>query len=105
MPIPVPAFPLYILTMITDSQLARLPVLREMLVNIVKSCFQEQQKAEGYIKLKCGFATIPLLDVPFHSQYLWAGVLPLRACMLTFFHDEFPFELIILFQIFPRKSI
>ena len=25
--------------------------------------------------------------------------------MLTFFHDEFPFELIILFQIFPRISI
>jgi fatty acid synthase subunit alpha len=76
--------------------------VKEMLgdIRVVKSCFekaQEQQKAEGYIKLERGFAsTIPLpgIDVPFHSQYLWAGVLPFRACMLTFSHDEFPFELI-----------
>jgi fatty acid synthase subunit alpha len=73
--------------------------VKEMLGDIVKSCFekaQEQQKAEGYIKLERGFATIPLpgIDVPFHSRYLWAGVLPFRACMLTFSHDEFPFELI-----------
>ena len=82
-----------------------------MLGDIVKSCFekaQEQQKAGGYIKLEplveCGFATIPLpgIDVPFHS---WAGVLPFRACMLTFSHNEFPFELIFFFQIFSRKSI
>ena len=81
-----------------------------MLGDIVKSCFEKahaQQKAEGYIKLVRGFATIPLPgnDVLFHSRYLWAGVLPFRACMLTFYLDEFPFELIILFQIFPRKSI
>ena len=63
-----------------------------MLGDIVKSCLekaQEQQKAEGYIKLERGFATIPLpgIDVPFHSRYLWAGVLPFRACMLNlFFH-------------------
>ena len=68
--------------------------VKEMLGDIVKSCFekaQEQQKAEGYIKLDRGFATIPLpgIDVPFHSRYLWAGVLPFRACMLTFYHDEF----------------
>ena len=66
-----------------------------MLGDIVKSCFekaQEQQKAEGYIKLERGFATIPLpgIDVPFHSRYLWAGVLPFRACMLTSFHNELP---------------
>ena len=59
-----------------------------MLSDIVKLCFemaQEQQKAEGYIKLEREFATIPLpgIDVPFHSRYLWAGVLPFRACMLT----------------------
>jgi fatty acid synthase subunit alpha, fungi type len=46
--------------------------VKEMLGDIVKSCFekaQEQQKAEGYIKLERGFATIPLpgIDVPFHS--------------------------------------
>ena len=70
-----------------------------MLVDIVKSCFekaQEQQKAEGCIKFECGFATIPLpgIDLPFHSRYLWAGVLPFHACMLTFSYDESPFELI-----------
>ena len=57
-----------------------------MLGDIVKSCYekaQEQQKAEGYIKLERGFATIPLpgIDVPFHSRYLWA-VLPFRSCKL-----------------------
>ncbi|RDB25744.1 Fatty acid synthase subunit alpha [Hypsizygus marmoreus] len=58
--------------------------VKEMLGDIVKSCnqkAQEQQKAEGYIKLERGFATIPLpgIDVPFHSRYLWAGVMPFRA--------------------------
>jgi hypothetical protein len=81
-----------------------------MLGDIVKSCFektQEQQKAEGYIKLERGFATTPLpgIDVPFHSRYLWAGVLPFRACKLTFSRHVPPFELIFFFQIFPRKSI
>ncbi|KAF9485144.1 fatty acid synthetase alpha subunit [Pholiota conissans] len=58
--------------------------VKEMLGDIVKSCLdkaQEQQKVEGYIKLERGFATIPLpgIDVPFHSRYLWAGVMPFRA--------------------------
>ncbi|EAU85370.1 fatty acid synthetase alpha subunit [Coprinopsis cinerea okayama7 len=59
--------------------------VKEMLSDIVKECYQralEQQKAQGgYIKLERGFATIPLpgIDVPFHSRYLWAGVLPFRA--------------------------
>ena len=56
-----------------------------MLADIVKSCLEkarEQQKIEGYLKLERGFATIPLpgIDVPFHSRYLWAGVMPFRAC-------------------------
>lgn len=59
--------------------------VKEMLGDIVKSCYsraKEQQQAEGYIKLERGFATIPLpgIDVPFHSRYLWAGVMPFRAC-------------------------
>jgi fatty acid synthase subunit alpha len=63
--------------------------VKEMLADIVKSCLEkarEQQKVEGYIKLERGFATIPLpgIDVPFHSRYLWAGVMPFRAC-------EYPF--------------
>jgi len=56
-----------------------------MLGEIIGSCFEkaeEKKKAEGFIKLERGFATIPLLgiDVPFHSRYLWAGVMPFRAC-------------------------
>ena len=59
--------------------------VREMLTEIVEECLQRahaQQKAEGYIQLERGFATIPLpgIDVPFHSRYLWAGVMPFRAC-------------------------
>ncbi|KAF8525925.1 hypothetical protein BU17DRAFT_74311 [Hysterangium stoloniferum] len=58
--------------------------VREMLTEIVEECLKralDQQKAEGYIHLERGFATIPLpgIDVPFHSRYLWAGVMPFRA--------------------------
>lgn len=59
--------------------------VKEMLGDIIKSCHEkalEQQKVQdGYVKLERGFATIPLpgIDVPFHSRYLWAGVLPFRA--------------------------
>ena len=46
---------------------------------------QDKQKKEGHIKLERGFATIPLpgIDVPFHSRYLWAGVMPFRACAFS----------------------
>ena len=52
-----------------------------MLGEIVDNSYQhilEQQKAEGYIKLKRGFVTIPLpgINVPFHLRYLWVGVMP-----------------------------
>ncbi|KAI5983403.1 hypothetical protein EDD15DRAFT_2390897 [Pisolithus albus] len=58
--------------------------VKEMLGDIVTESFQraqDLQKSEGYIKLERGFATIPLpgIDVPFHSRYLWAGVMPFRA--------------------------
>lgn len=61
--------------------------VKEMLGEIIDNCFQkaqEIQQSEGYIKLERGFATIPLpgIDVPFHSRYLWAGVMPFRACKL-----------------------
>jgi len=67
-----------------------------MLGGIAKSCYgkaQGQQKAEGYIKLERGFATIllPGINVPFHSRYLWAGVMPFRACKLASFFQEFCF--------------
>lgn len=56
-----------------------------MLGGIIDSCFQRAQElkqATGHIVLERGFATIPLpgIDVPFHSRYLWAGVMPFRAC-------------------------
>lgn len=59
--------------------------VREMLGDITQASFEkaeEKKKAEGFIKLDRGFATIPLpgIDVPFHSRYLWAGVMPFRAC-------------------------
>ena len=70
-----------------------------MLGDIIESCFadaQEKQKKDGYIVLERGFATIPLpgIDVPFHSRYLWAGVMPFRACESTIscvikFHQAF----------------
>ena len=65
--------------------------VKEMLGEIVDSCHkksQELQQREGYIKLERGFATIPLpgIDVPVHSRYLWAGVLPFRACKCHVVH-------------------
>lgn len=59
--------------------------VKEMLKDIVNSCYGsalEKQKTEGYIILERGLATIPLagIDVPFHSRYLWSGVMPFRAC-------------------------
>ena len=70
--------------------------VKEMLGDIVKLCYEKaqgQQKAQGYIKLDRGFATIPLpgSDVLFHSRYLWAGVMPFRACKLASFFQEFCF--------------
>ncbi|KAJ3916064.1 fatty acid synthase [Lentinula edodes] len=58
--------------------------VKEMLGDIVKECHGralDQKKAEGHILLERGFATIPLpgIDVPFHSRYLWAGVMPFRT--------------------------
>jgi len=48
---------------------------------IVDNSFEAAQG--GYITLERGIATITLLgiDVPFHSRYLWAGVLPFHACI------------------------
>ena len=59
--------------------------VKEMLKDIVNSCYDsvvEKQKAEGYIVLERGLATIPLpdLDVPFHPRYLWSGVMPFQGC-------------------------
>ncbi|KZP00458.1 fatty acid synthase [Calocera viscosa TUFC12733] len=58
--------------------------VKEMLDDIVDECYKTAKvlkEKEGHIKLERGFATIPLpgIDVPFHSRYLWAGVMPFRA--------------------------
>lgn len=63
--------------------------VKEMLGLVLEESYakaQVKQKAEGYIRLERGFATVPLpgIDVPFHSRYLWAGVMPFRACMPRF---------------------
>jgi hypothetical protein len=60
-----------------------------MLFEIIDECHQKslaQQELQGHITLERGFATIPLpgIDVPFHSRYLWAGVMPFRACEYLF---------------------
>ena len=55
--------------------------MNEIVANCLEKALQ-QQKEQGYIILERGYATIPLpgIDVPFHSRYLWAGVMPFRAC-------------------------
>lgn len=75
----------YVLTLKQLTETYSIEKVKEMLKDIIAECHQralDLQKAEGYIVLQRGFATIPLpgIDVPFHSRYLWAGVLPFRAC-------------------------
>ena len=49
---------------------------------MLQSLLALRHQTGGYITLECGIATIPLpgIDVPFHSRYLWTGMLPFRAC-------------------------
>ncbi|KAH8924677.1 hypothetical protein BT69DRAFT_1308121 [Atractiella rhizophila] len=59
--------------------------VKEKLGEIIDGCFEAAKelkvKQGGYLTLERGIATIPLpgIDVPFHSRYLWAGVLPFRT--------------------------
>ncbi|WRT68297.1 uncharacterized protein IL334_005273 [Kwoniella shivajii] len=64
-------------TMISEEE------LREKLAEIIEGCWDmmiEKEKKDGQVILDRGFATIPLpgIDVPFHSRYLWPGVLSFR---------------------------
>ncbi|WWD18974.1 hypothetical protein CI109_103431 [Kwoniella shandongensis] len=57
--------------------------LKEKLSEIIDGCWDmviEKEKKDGAVILDRGFATIPLpgIDVPFHSRYLWPGVLSFR---------------------------
>ena len=97
--------------LMTNPQLTEkfgLAKVKEMLNDIVNSCYDsavEKQNAEGYIVLERGLATIPLagLDVPFHSRYLWSGVMPFRGCESTTPHACI--KLSDSFQIFRRRFL
>ncbi|WVQ99903.1 hypothetical protein IAU59_007046 [Kwoniella sp. CBS 9459] len=57
--------------------------LKEKLGEIIEGCWDmmlEKEKKDGSVILDRGFATIPLpgIDVPFHSRYLWPGVVSFR---------------------------
>ncbi|KAF9502982.1 hypothetical protein BS47DRAFT_1310401 [Hydnum rufescens UP504] len=66
------------------------------LQSLTNAAHQKQEADDGYIVLECGFATIPLpgIDVPFHSQYLWAGVMPFQAFLII---------TILIIKISPKK--
>lgn len=58
--------------------------VKQHLIQIVDECHKEsvaKEEKQGFIVLERGYASIPLpgIDVPFHSRYLWAGVMPFRA--------------------------
>ena len=67
------------------TEMMSIEEVKEKLGEIVDECFTQAKETQvqhgGHIKLERGFATIPLpgIDVPFHSRYLWAGVLPFRT--------------------------
>ena len=65
------------------SKMMSVEELKEKLAEIIDGCWDmatEKEKATGQVVLERGFATIPLpgIDVPFHSRYLWPGVLSFR---------------------------
>lgn len=55
--------------------------LQEIVDSCIEAARKKQGAEDGYAILECGFAIIPLsgIDAPFHSRYLWAGVVPFRA--------------------------
>ena len=61
--------------------------LKEKLAEIIDGCWDmmlEKEKKDGSVILERGFATIPLpgIDVPFHSRYLWPGVMAFRNYLI-----------------------
>lgn len=61
--------------------------LKEKLGEIIDGCYdmaREKEAKDGGVNLERGFATIPLpgIDVPFHSRYLWPGVLSFRNYLI-----------------------
>ncbi|KIR78245.1 fatty acid synthase subunit beta, fungi type [Cryptococcus gattii EJB2] len=65
------------------STMMSIEEVKEQLAEIIEGCWDMMKKKEekdGSVILDRGFATIPLpgIDVPFHSRYLWPGVLSFR---------------------------
>ena len=65
------------------SKMMSVEELKEKLAEIIDGCWNmtlEKEAKDGSVVLERGFATIPLpgIDVPFHSRYLWPGVLSFR---------------------------
>lgn len=62
--------------------------LKEHLTEIINGCWdmmeEKKKKDGGQVNLERGYATIPLpgIDVPFHSRYLWPGVLSFRNYLI-----------------------
>ncbi|WAQ88060.1 hypothetical protein PtA15_9A185 [Puccinia triticina] len=58
--------------------------VKEYFIEIIDECHKEsllKEEKQEFIVLERGLASIPLpgIDVPFHSRYLWAGVMPFKA--------------------------
>jgi fatty acid synthase subunit beta len=69
------------------SKMMSVEELKEKLAEIIEGCWDmavEKEKKDGQVILERGFSTIPLpgIDVPFHSRYLWPGVLSFRNYLI-----------------------
>jgi fatty acid synthase subunit beta len=69
------------------SSMMSVEELKEKLSEIIEGCWDlavEKEQKDGGVVLERGFATIPLpgIDVPFHSRYLWPGVLAFRNYLI-----------------------
>ena len=60
--------------------------LKEKLAEIIEGSWETavEKEKDGGVVLERGFATIPLpgIDVPFHSRYLWPGVVSFRNYLI-----------------------
>jgi len=69
------------------SKMMSVEDLKDKLMEIIDGCWDmavEKEKNDGSVILERGFATIPLpgIDVPFHSRYLWPGVMAFRNYLI-----------------------
>lgn len=69
------------------STMMSIAELKDKLTEIIDGCWDmavEKEQKDGAVVLERGYATIPLpgIDVPFHSRYLWPGVLSFRNYLI-----------------------